>query len=83
MTTGSDQALTVLTGISGCPGVYYYTIDFVQTGSSVKGTGTPYTVDDGVASGAKITFTVKGSRGYTARFEMTMAKRGSWTPAPA
>lgn len=67
---------TCISGISGCPGVYYYTIDFVQTGSSVKGTGTPYTVDDGVASGAKITFTVKGSRGYTARFEMTMAKDG-------
>ena len=62
-------------GISGCPGTYYFEIDFVQTGTSVVGTGSPYT-STGTASGSTHNFTVKGSPPYTATFHMTMSKDG-------
>lgn len=67
---------TCTSGRSGCPGVYTWSGTFVQTGGSVTGTGT-YTVDDGAASGATLTFTAKGSRGYEAYFRMTMSADGT------
>ncbi|MFN8132295.1 MAG: hypothetical protein U0R70_12175 [Solirubrobacteraceae bacterium] len=66
---------TCISGVSGCPGVYVYEIDFVQRGGSVTGTGSPYT-STGTASGRSYTFTVRGSRGYTATFRMTMSCDG-------
>ena len=66
-----------ITGISGCPGTYYFTITFVQTGTSVVGTGSPYT-STGTASGSTHNFTVKSTTsGYTATFHMTMSKDGT------
>lgn len=65
-----------ISGVSGCPGVYVFEIDFVQRGGSVTGTGTPYT-STGTASGRSYTFTVRGSRGYTATFRMTLSCDGT------
>lgn len=65
-----------VSGPAGCPGVYTYEIDFVQTGGSVTGTGSSYTISDGRASGSTLTFTAVGSGAYRAPFHMTMSADG-------
>lgn len=74
--TGHWSFVDNCTSGPGCPGVYAYEIDFVQTGGSVTGTGSPYTTGDGSASGSTLTFTAVGSGTYRAPFHMTMSADG-------